>query len=54
MAFAKDLAAPARDVEMKFLLVIAFGCPAFSAVIEVKSAGELRPAVNGLKSGDTL
>jgi polygalacturonase len=54
MAFAKDRVALARDVTMRFPLVLAFVCPVFSATVEVKSAGELRPALRSLKSGDTL
>ena len=54
MAFAKDRAALAREVGMRFPLVLAFAGPAFSATVEVKSADDLRPAVSGLKSGDTL
>lgn len=54
MAFAKDRVALARDVTMRFLLLLAIASPAFSATIEVKSADDLRPALKTLKSGDTL
>lgn len=54
MAFAKDRVALAREVKMRFLLVVALVCPVFSATVEVKTADALRPAVSGLKSGDTL
>jgi hypothetical protein len=54
MAFAKDPAAFARDVDVKFLLFLALASPVFSATVEVKDAAALPAALRVLKAGDTL
>jgi hypothetical protein len=53
-AFAKDPAAFARDVEVRFLLFLAVASPVLAATVEVKHADELKAALRDLKSGDVL
>jgi len=53
-AAAKDGGTLPREVQMRFLLLLALASPLFSATLEVRNAEDLRTRLRELKAGDTL